>query len=238
MDNLHGTLIEFQIDRLKEDYADVAAQPENTALAKFFFEDVYATRDKVERDRSIRKLHGRVRETLGEETVLQLEEVIRLNELTDRLDLAVVKKFTSWGITDSFSHSEYEEAYFLCDNYTERVEQIDLILSSLKYFHGLSKYRTIGIGLKLLWPYAKLKGAEVLYSFLSDGYKAFRSVKDIDPFYKVVKHRELSRLDRIYSLGQRVPPVGELRRRARDMGIKDAQQMDARTLMRTMAQWA
>lgn len=238
MDALYRLLVDFQVERLKRTYRDFVEEPKHARLSKFFFEDVYSTRDKIERDASVRRLHDKVRDVLGEEAVRNLERVIELNELTDGLDERMLAKLRELDVRRDFTESEYEEAYYLCDNFGERKRQIELILHSLQYFHGLAQYRTIGVGLTLLRPYAILKSATLLLDFLQAGYKAFRSLKDIAEFHDAVKKREVERLDRIYSLGRRVPSVDELRRRAGEMGIRDAERMEIRKLMRAMAQWA
>lgn len=238
MDPLRVELVDFQVERLRQTYRDFLENPDYRLLTKFFFEDVYSAQDKSARDASVRKLHAKVRDALGDEPVRRLEKVIELNEMTDRLDDAILEQFAKLGVRRGFTESEYEEAYYLCDNYEERDRQIGLILESLRYFHGLARYRTIGMGLTLLRPYAIVKRATGLLDFLQGGYRAFRSVASLDEFHDAIQTRETERLDRIYSLGRKVPSVRELRKRAREMGIRDAETMELRRLMRAMAQWA
>jgi len=236
-DPVYLELIRFQVCRLQQTYRDLTEDSRYALLAKFFFEDVYSTRDKERRDASAQALHAKVRQVLGEEPVRNLERVIELNELTDRLDFALVRKLHALGVSSVIREPRYEEAYFLCDNYEDRMRQIELILHSIRYFHGLAQYRSIGMGLKILRPYALLRKATALLDFLQNGYRAFRSIKNIDPFYECVKVREIERLNRIYSLGRKVPSDRELRRRARELGIRDSDHMEIRRLMRAMAQW-
>ena len=106
------------------------------------------------------------------------------------------------------------------------------------YFHRLSQIRGIGIVLAIIRPYALLKGARVLMDFLQAGYRAFHSVDDIGEFEEAIKKHELDRLNRIYSLGRRAPSIGELRSRAHEMGIKGADRMTIRRLMKEMQRWA
>jgi hypothetical protein len=237
-DNLYQELIDFQIARLKRTYTDFLADPRHQPLAKFFLEDVYTTKDKDERNRGFLSVYDHFKNKLGKDVIDNLGRLIRLNELTDELDFKMVKKFQELGIGSTFSEDEYEEAYYLCDNYDARLEQLHLIAHSVIYFHRLSHIRGIGIVLAIIRPYALIKGARVLMDFLQAGYRAFKSVDEIDEFEEAIKKRELERLNRIYSLGRRAPSIGELRNRAREMGIKGADRMTVRRLMKEMQRWA
>lgn len=234
---LYRKLVAFQIDRLKGTYRDFAESETYAALTRFFLEEVYSTEHKTERDAAIRKVYDKFKEKIGADIAESTKQGIRLNELTDELDFRMVRKLEEMGVRDSFTEDEYEEAYYLTDVYQERVEQIDLILSSMRYFHGISRYRSVGIALTVLRPYALLKGARVLIDFLQSGYRAFRTVDGTEAFEEAVHDREMERLDRIYSLGKRPPTIADLRRRAKEMGIKGADRMTLRRMMKEMHRW-
>lgn len=234
---LYNALVRFQIHRLQRTYKDFTQDRTYAPLVKFFFEDVYNTEDKASRDSSVRKLHSKVSQVLGDEAIENMEKLIRLNNLTDDLDREMVAKFRELGTTEDFTEREYEEAFFLCDNYNDRHEQVELILHSIRYFHRLAQVPGVGLGLKLLRPYAILRGAVPLLNFLQAGFRAFSSVDEIDPFHSTVREREMERLDRIYSIGRRVPSLPELRKRASKMGIRNADRMEFRSLVQAIAQW-
>lgn len=236
-DGIYPALVKAQVDRLKGTYRDFLEQDDYTVLTKFFLEDVYSTEGKAERDEGIKKVYDKFKEKVGRDIAENMKKVIQLNELTDKLDQLMVKKFREMGIGANFNEDEYEEAYYLTDVYDERVKQIRLILSSLSYFHGLSRYRSIGLALTLMRPYALLKGARALIDFLQEGFRAFRTVDDVSEFEKAIQVREMERLDRIYSLGKRPPTITDLRKRAKEMGIKGADKMTLRRMMKEMQRW-
>ena len=235
---LYHALVAFQIHRLKRTYRDFVESPTFSALTRFFLEEVYSTENKAERDAGIKKVYDKFKEKVGADIAENVQNCIRLNDLTDRLDLLMVKKLEEMGIRSNFTQDEYEEAYYLTDAYDARVEQIDLIVSCLRYFHGLSRYRSIGFALTVLRPYALLRGARVLIDFLQAGYRSFRSAGATTEFEEAIQTRELERLDRVYSLGKRPPTIADLRRRAREMGIKGAERMTLRRMMKEMQRWA
>jgi hypothetical protein len=235
--DLYRALVTYQVDRLKETYRDFLEQERYEELTQFFLEDVYATNNKEERDAGIKKVYDKFKEKVGRDIAENMKKVIELNDLTDRLDRKMVKKFQEMGIREAFDQDEYEEAYYLTDAYDDRVEQIRLIVSSLRYFHGLSRYRSIGLAMSLMRPYALLKGARALIDFLQEGYRAFRTVDDVSEFEAAIEKRELDRLNRIYSLGKRPPTIADLRKRAKEMGIKGAEKMTLRRMMKEMQKW-
>lgn len=234
---LYDALIRYQIGRLRDTYADLLEDPTYETITHFFLEEVYATETKQERDAGVKAVYEKFKEKVGADIAENLKKSIRLNELTDKLDFEMVRKLREMGVESSFSEDEYEEAYYLTDAYDERVEQIQLIVHSIRHFHTLSRYRSIGLALTVLRPYAILKGARVLMDFLQAGYRAFRTVKDVSIFEEAIRDREMERLNRIYSLGKRPPTIADLRKRAKEMGIKGADKMTLRRMMKEMQRW-
>jgi len=197
-DELKRAVIDYQIARLKRDYTDFTDDPRWKVCGDFFFDRVYGCPDKGARDEAGRRLFAPARKILGEEIGGNLAKVMRLNELTDILDRRLVDELLGMDVP-TFTEADYERAYALCQNYAERKEQIDLSVGGLRYFHRLALVPGLGVALALLKPYAAIKRATVVYEFLRDGYRGFRTIQDIEPFVKAVEERELARLDRIYS---------------------------------------
>tara|TARA_B100002003_G_C14065269_1_gene512678 strand:- start:216 stop:947 length:732 start_codon:yes stop_codon:yes gene_type:complete len=234
---LYKALIRFQVDRLKGTYGDFLEKKEYREITQFFLHEVYTTRDVTERNNGFKKVYEKFKGKLGSSLVNHLAKLVDLNDLSEELDLLMVSKLHQMGVGDKFSEDEYEEAYYLTDAYNERKEQIELIVKSLQTFHMLSKYRSIGLTLSVIRPYALMKGARNLMDFMQGGYKVFRITKDVSPFEKAIEDREMERLDRIYSLGKRPPTIAELRKRAKEMGIKGADRMTLRKMMQEMSRW-
>lgn len=234
---LHKNLAEFQVRRLKHTYRDLLEDTRYRLLARFFFTECYGIGDQTERNLGIQKLYDAFRDKIGVDRMKHFDALIRLNELTDRLDARLVEELQRFGCNGGFTEEEYEEAYYLCDNYHDRIRQIDLIQDGCKAVHRLAQVRGLGIALAVLKPYAFLKGASRLHRFLTNGYQAFGSLEDISEFAGTLEQREKERLDRIYWFGKRVPSLGDLRARAHGLGIKDAERLEVRQLLRAMSQW-
>lgn len=191
-------LIEHQSERLKETYRDFAEQERYARVTDFFFNGIYSTKDKTQRDADFKSLYQYFQNKLGMEVIRALGRLVELNDLTDRLDEVVVDKLMQACRAPKFTHRQYEQAYRDGDNRAERLQQIKLIVDSVAYFHEVSHWRSIGLMLKVIHLTARLKGAHELGSFIENGFQAFRSLDDIQGFTKAVADRELERLERIW----------------------------------------
>lgn len=197
---LFGNLVVFQVGRLRRTYADFAAAPRFQHIARFFFEDVYSTEDKAERDAQFKQLYESFRKKLGAEITAGVGELVALNELSNELDQKLAIKLGEIVPGDSFDEPQYERAYALCDNYGDRLIQIETLGHCIRYFHGLGQNFLIGVALTAVKAAAGLFGGEIVIGFLDRGYHAYRSVtkSEIEQFETAVTSREMARLDRIY----------------------------------------
>lgn len=195
---LKTALIQHQIERLKETYADFLNDEFSQELGTFFFDRLYSTQGKSKRDEDFKKLYEYFKDKLGQDFVAQLGKLVNLNDLTDRLDDLVVEQIEQLGLGTDFTREQYELAYRLCDNYEDRKQQIELICDTLLYFHKVSFWRSMSLVLRVVRMVARMKGAPELGDFLYDGYQTFRTVKDIEPFRAAMLEREMERLDRIW----------------------------------------
>lgn len=192
-----STLRSFQSERLHRDHADLAAEPQYQALATFFFEEMYGPGDFSARDKQAHRLHEFVQLAPGL-ALHDVEQVLQLLALTNRLDIAVAARLSALAAPLDFDEPTYERAYRLADAYTERVLQIDLVRLSLYNVHELARKPLIGGVLKRTQALANAVGMSDLHRFLSVGYRAIQPVRDIYRFIETIVVREQDRLDRIY----------------------------------------
>lgn len=229
-------LVDRQRARLRHTYHDFGGDPTYVQVAGFFYNEVYNPARSAERVDALATMYDKLQKHLGRELVRQLSNLIVLDDLTRKMDLATARL-----LTPQFTDEEYERAYAAQDNYADRLKQIRLIADALGYFHGMAHRPGIGLALTLLRPYAALKGYGDMLSFLQEGYRAFRSIDDIGFFRQQILAREVSRLNRIFALyGRGVPRENtkETRRIARELGIRNADRMELNELIQQIHQWA
>lgn len=191
-------LIEHQSERLRATYADWARQERYRLVTDFFFNGIYTTRDKSQRDAQFKSLYTYFQGKMGLDVIRALGGLVDLNELTDRLDERVLDALLPHCSGGRFTNRQYEQAYRDAEHHEDRVRQIQLIVDSVTYFHQLAHWRTIGLMLKVVRLTARLKGADELGQFIEDGFQAFRSLDDARGFVQVIKDREHERLERIW----------------------------------------
>ena len=188
-------LTEFQNRRLRETYADFIGQETYGPTCDFFFGQVYTTMDTTERDASFLRLHDHLK-VLGGDIIRCMELMIYLQNLTADLDRHLLEKLPSQSI--EFDMDTYEDAYFQCDNYESRSDQIALLCNCLDLSHHIFHHFGIGMGLRALHRFHRMIGDATATGFLITGYDAFHPIRDIQPFIEAVDQRERERLDRIY----------------------------------------
>jgi hypothetical protein len=189
----------FQSNRLRRDHADLAEEPQYHDIGEFFFEEMYGPHDFSARDEQARRLQQFVHLAPGL-AVGDVQRVLELLELTNRLDDAVAHWLMQIGAPLDFNEELYERAYRLADNYDDRVHQLDLARDSLYNVYRMARRPLIGMVLKRTQGLAHTVGMSDIHHFLRMGYNAIQPVRDIHRFVETIGVRERDRLDRIYEV--------------------------------------
>lgn len=199
-DRAYASLVEFQVERLLLTYRDLRENPRYEHISEFFFNDVYSTRDKSERDDQFKRLYETFRRRFGEQITRGVGELVALNDLSDALDWRMVEALVAMKTGDPLTDEEYEEAYRRCDNHDTRVLQIEMLVRTIRHFRALAGHATIGLALMAVKAGAALFGGHTVIGFLDRGYHAYRSVTpaENEHFVTALEEREMARLDRIY----------------------------------------
>jgi hypothetical protein len=189
----------FQSHRLRRDHADLAVEAQYQEIGEFFFQELYGPRDFSARDEQGHRLRQFVHMAPGL-AVRDVEQVLKLLELTNVLDDAVVKRLIALDAPLDFDETLYERAYRLADNYADRVLQIELVRDSLYNVYRLARKPLLGTVLQRTQGLAQAVGMNDIHRFLRVGYQAILPVRDIHRFIETICLRERDRLDRIYDL--------------------------------------
>src|SRR6476469_8497330 len=104
------TLQSFQSQRLRRDHADLAVEPQYRHIAEFFFEEMYGPHDFSSRDEQAHRLHQFVHLAPGL-AARDVQDVLELLELTNRLDDAVAAQLHEQEVALDFDEATYERAY-------------------------------------------------------------------------------------------------------------------------------
>ena len=93
----------------------------------------------------------------------------------------------------------YAEAYRICDNYDERVRQIDLVHQIGSRLDGVVRSPLTRAMLAVSKGPARKAGWGELTDFLENGYRVFKHMRGARHFLDTVRERERRILDRIYA---------------------------------------
>ncbi len=189
----------WQSERLARTYADLLADPKFAPACQFFLSDIYSPRDFSQRDRDFETLHSVLSRFLPAFAIQLLTDALAANQATYNLDLKQLHILVDQlNVTSSISVEQYIQAYRLCDNYTERVDQIEQITQVMCQVGELAHQPLVR---PVLWAARQpaLKGGwNELYGFLERGYIAYKGMKDRTLFTQILHDREMQILDRIY----------------------------------------
>jgi hypothetical protein len=191
------TLQIFQSQRLRRDHADLAVEPQYRQIAEFFFEEMYGPHDFSPRDQQAHRLQQFVHMVPGL-AARDVQDVLELLELTNRLDDAVAAQLHALDVPLDFDETVYERAYQRCDAYSDRMRQIELSRNALYNVYRVARKPLIGAVLQRTQDLAQIVGMADIHRFLRLGYQAIQPVRDIHRFVETIILREQDRLDRIY----------------------------------------
>jgi hypothetical protein len=215
-------LRKWQSERLAHTYADLLADKRYRPACLFFLSDIYAPRDFSQRDHDVERIHAFLSRVVPAPMLQLLTDVVELNSLTQALDRKLVDVLVNkLNVTGAITPELYAEGYRICDNYAERVRQIDLITRVVAQVGEGARLRGVGTAMKLVGGPARRAGWAELYGFLERGYDAFRQMRDVRLLCQLVEQRGASRPDLPGSLilcdmnGPAHPRIGDLRTPAR-----------------------
>ena len=191
----------WQSTRLAQTYADLMSDRQYGPACRFFLSDLYSPQEFSRRDADVRRAVSFLRRTLPEMMIRGLLKAIELQDLSSALDDALLELMTTQlRVRDSFTRTQYENAYRMCGNYAERVRQIDLIVEAGRILQSAHRIPFTGSALALARLPARMIGWGELHDFLQRGYDASLPLRDYDSFLDTVASREKALLDRIYGV--------------------------------------
>lgn len=193
-------LRDWQSQRLARTYRDLLADERHRPACEFFLDDIYGPYDFSQRDHDIEQLYVFTRRFVPDAMLRPLHVTVELHQLSEALDrqlLAVL--IDRLGVTDTITPELYAVAYRLCDNYDQRVYQIELIQQICEHIDGIVRNPLTGPTLSLAKHPLRNSGHVALVDFLERGYSGFKHMHGSQHFRATISQRELGLLDRIYA---------------------------------------
>jgi hypothetical protein len=190
----------WQSQRLARTYADLLATDRYRLACRFFLDDIYAARDFAQRDRDVIEMHNFMQRFVPASLLRPLDETIALYALTQSLDQRLRDVLVDEvGVTDGLTEAQYAEGYRRCDNYADRVRQIDKIVEIGSLLDVIIGLPLTGTALQMAKVPANRAGWTELTGFMERGYRAFKHMRGAGEFLDTIRRRERTILDRIYA---------------------------------------
>lgn len=189
----------WQGERLARTYADLLEQPRYRSACLFFLDDIYAARDFSQRDHDLETMYEFMRRFVPDAVSRPAALTIKLHRMTEVLDRKLLDVLVhQLGVTDSITVEQYAEAYRRCDNYRERVDQIDAIIEICEHIDGIVRNPITGPALRIARRPLRGAGYGEVVAFLERGYDSFKRMHGSRHFRKTLQEREMGILDRFY----------------------------------------
>jgi len=190
----------WQVERLARTHTDLLASSRYAPACRFFLDDVYAPRNLTQRDHDLERMHQFTLKFLPGSLVRPLTLAIELNTLTQQLDQELLDVLVDeLGMTETITEGLYAEGYRLCDNYAERVKQIELVGEVGHGIERVARLPLTGMTLRLARGPAQRAGWGELQEFLERGLAAFKKMRHVKGFLTMIQRRERRILDQIFA---------------------------------------
>ena len=204
----------WQAARLRQTYADLAADRRFAPAIAFFESDLYGRGDFSRRDTDLMRVVPTLVRVVPEGVVVCIAQAVELNALTHELDLRMLAALPHPDAP--FTVREYCSAYRRAGEVGARRRQIALIDEVGSALDRFVRRPLVRASLAMMRTPARVAGLGALQDFLERGFAAFRTMHGAAPFLAAVRTRETALLEAIMS-GADEPfpdPVAEAATRA------------------------
>ena len=179
---------EWQSRRLRDTYADLAAETRYAPAIAFFQNDLYSGADFSRRDSDLARVVPAMVRMVPAKVIATVADAVELDALSHELDQSLVARLPR--VDGGFTVAEYCQAYRKPDEYPLRVHQLALIQHVGVALDRYVRTPMVGAGLAMMRRPARLAGLSALQDFLERGFAAFRRMGDAREFLATVAARE------------------------------------------------
>lgn len=207
VDPYHQIVVNTHVHRARLTYKEYFDQEETHPLANYFFERIYTLEGKHERDEMAVKMYSRFKSMLSDKSRGRIENLLLLNEITDRLDRQMAdlirkdkKLIVKSGSTQHIDLKRLPTLYKKTSTLADRVTQLKLVVQNLDSFFELSKHPMAGVVIKPVGLAARTVGFSKIFAVFEEGYAATKPIsKEVFfEFTQYVRGHETTFLEKAY----------------------------------------
>jgi len=190
-------LREWQAARLRNTYAELAADARYAPAVAFFQSDLYGSGDFSRRDADLMRIVPAMMRFVPAAVVECVAQAVELNALSQELDRLLLSRLPR--VDAGFTVADYCRAYRRAGEPSSRRRQIQLIgevgTALDRYVHK----RLLRTSIAMMRKPARRAGMGALQDFLERGFAAFRAMGGAGEFLATVQERETALHEAIMS---------------------------------------
>lgn len=194
----YHALKEWQSSRLAKTYPDLLDSPRYRPAAEFFLSELYGAKDFTARDAEVARIIPTLVAMLPARALHTLAEAIRMDALSESLDITMVKQIRSTGWPKRIDDTTYAAAYRACGRREDRTAQITLVAEIGTTLDRLTHMRMLSVSLRVMKAPAEMAGLGNLHQFLWHGFEAFRHMHGAEHFLATINEREFELMNRLF----------------------------------------
>ncbi|MCE9501764.1 MAG: hypothetical protein K8R21_14880 [Leptospira sp.] len=187
-------IVRVQVERFHIYYSEYFGKPETTPMVQYFFEKIYNLDGREEWVSLAIHTFDKVKNMIKDHTRENLEHLIELNNLTDKLDekMSHLLLDRGWKEEEKLSQEKYLELFLELDHRDERKKQLDYVLMNMKLFYDLAHRPINAVIMKPAKFMSKILGVYLLFASIEEGYYAVLPVSRelFEAFYSEVEKKE------------------------------------------------
>lgn len=191
--NAKKEVVRAQVERFHEYYEDYFNRKETLLMVEYFFERIYNLDGRKQWINIAINSFDKVKNIMKDSTRESVEQLMDLNQLTDRLDteMAAYLLDKEWK-GEKLSRSEFDEIFSLLGYPNERAHQLQHVLNNLQQFYHLAHRPINAVILKPVKVMSNMLGISPLFDTIEAGYLACQPVRKeiFEAFYDEVNKKE------------------------------------------------
>lgn len=198
-------IVRSQVERFRKFYADYFHLEETIPMVEYFFETIYNLDGKEVWMNLALDTYQKVKGMMKESTRVNIETLIDLNHLTDKLDGEMAKLLIqrNWS-GRKLSREEYDELFRAFGHPEEREKQLSIVLHNLRTFYELAHRPISAYLIRPARFMASVLGVSVLFDSVEQAYNAVLPVSPeiFVSFIEKVEQRESEYLKTAFQNGK------------------------------------
>lgn len=187
----------WQALRLRNTYADLAADPRYAEAIDFFQSDLYGGANFAQRDADLARVVPMMVRMLPDRVIATVAQAMEANGLSQEMDRLLLARLPR--ADGVFTVAEYCRAFRGMEHRAERVRQIALIGEIGAALDSFVRKPLIHAALVMMRQPARLAGLSVLHDFLERGFDAFHRMRGAERFLATIAERETALVERIFA---------------------------------------